>query len=109
IPLPILAQMEINVGAPMLEAIAAVPYFASVKVGLQFKRRFWEEDEAIYGGISFTNLPIRQISYPSTGFHGQKGILLGAYSGDTYGFEFTALPPDQRIKLALEYGSQIHP
>ena len=37
------------------------------KVGLQFARRCWEEDEAIYGGISWTNLPIRQIWYPSTG------------------------------------------
>ncbi len=43
----------------------------SVKVGLQFKRRFWEEDEAIYGGISYTDLPIRKIGYPSNyGFNG---------------------------------------
>ncbi len=109
IPLPILAQIEMNVGAPMQAAIAAVPYFSSVKVGLQFKRRFWEEDEAIYGGITFTDLPIRQISYPSTGFHGQKGILLGAYPGGTYGFEFTALSPEERVQRALEYGAQIHP
>jgi monoamine oxidase len=27
-----------------------VPYASAVKVGLQFKRRFWEEDEVIYGG-----------------------------------------------------------
>ena len=53
----------------MKAAIDAVPYASSVKIGLQFKRRFWEEDEAIYGGISYTDLPIRQISYPSTGFN----------------------------------------
>ena len=65
----------------MQAAIEAVPYASSVKVGLQFKRRFWEEDEAIYGGISYTDLPIRQISYPSTGYNlGGKGVLLGAYS-----------------------------
>ena len=51
-----------------------------VKVGLQFKRRFWEEDEQIYGGITYTDLPIGQISYPSSGFFGDgKGVLLGAY------------------------------
>jgi monoamine oxidase len=109
IPLSILSQIEINVGAPMQAAISAVPYFSSVKVGLQFKRRFWEEDEAIYGGITFTDLPIRQISYPSSGYHSAKGILLGAYPGDSYGFEFTALPPQERVRRALEYGVQIHP
>ena len=64
----------------MKAAIDAVPYAASVKVGLQFKRRFWEEDEEIYGGISYTDLPIRQISYPSSGCNRSgKGVLLGAY------------------------------
>ena len=38
----------------MKAAIDAVPYPSAVKIGLQFKRRFWEEDEAIYGGISYT-------------------------------------------------------
>ena len=51
----------------MKAAIDAVPYAAAVKVGLQFSRRFWEEDEHIYGGITYTDLPIRQISYPSAG------------------------------------------
>ena len=53
IPLSILSQIPIDVGAAMKNAIDAVPYAGSVKVGLQFKRRFWEEDEAIYGGISY--------------------------------------------------------
>ena len=48
IPLPILAQIPMNVGQAMASAIAAVPYAAAIKVGLQFKRRFWEEDEQIY-------------------------------------------------------------
>ena len=69
IPLSILSQIQIDVGPRMKAAIDAVPYASSVKIGLQFKRRFWEEDEAIYGGISYTDLPIRQISYPSTGFN----------------------------------------
>jgi monoamine oxidase len=108
IPLSILSQIEIDAGAPMKEAISAVPYTPSTKIGLQFKRRFWEEDEAIYGGITFTDLPIRQLGYPSTGYHGAKGILL-AYPGGTYGYEFASLSPAERVRRALEYGSQIHP
>src|SRR5262249_41297065 len=43
IPLPILSQLPVDVSGPMKNAIDAVPYAASVKIGLQFKRRFWEE------------------------------------------------------------------
>ncbi|MFI5011507.1 MAG: FAD-dependent oxidoreductase [Hyphomicrobiales bacterium] len=110
IPLSILSQIDINVGAPMQAAIEAVPYLGSIKIGLQFKRRFWEEDEAIYGGISFTDLPIAQISYPSTDYHkAGKGVLLGAYSFGVPATEFTAMTPAQRIALAVENGAQIHP
>ena len=45
IPLSVLTQIDINVGAPMKAAIDAPAYAASIKIGLQFKRRFWEEDE----------------------------------------------------------------
>ena len=111
IPLAILSQIPMNVGSPMRRAIEAVPYVSSVKVGLQFKRRFWEEDEAIYGGISYTDLPIRQISYPSTGYNrGGKGVLLGAYTWNgPNSYEFTAMPPAERVKQAVKFGSQIHP
>ena len=67
IPLSILSQIPIEVGTRMKAAIDSVPYLSAIKIGLQFKRRFWEEDEAIYGGISYTDLPIRQIGYPEHG------------------------------------------
>ena len=111
IPLPILSQLPVDVGAPMKTAIDAVPYSASVKIGLQFKRRFWEEDEAIYGGISYTDLPIRQIAYPNTGFNrAGKGVLLGAYLFDgPNAYEFTAMPPAERVARAVEFGASLHP
>ncbi len=110
IPLPILAQIDMNVGPELAAAIRAVPYSTSVKVGLEFKRRFWEQDDMIYGGITSTDLPISQISYPSSRY-GDKGpgVLLGAYTGGATGFELTALPPAERVKKALEWGSMIHP
>jgi monoamine oxidase len=111
IPLPILSQLPVDVGARMKAAIDAVPYSASVKIGLQFERRFWEEDEAIYGGISYTDLPIRQIAYPNTGFNrAGKGVLLGAYLFDgPNAYEFTAMPPAERVARAVEFGASIHP
>ena len=111
IPLSVLGQIPMNVGAPMLRAVAAVPYATSVKVGLQFKRRFWETDEQIYGGVTYTDLPIGQISYPSSGFFSDgKGVLLGAYIWDMVNsMEFSSMPPAERVAKAVEYGSRIHP
>ena len=110
IPLSILSQIPINVGNAMSEAISAVPYAASVKIGLQFKRRFWEEDEQIYGGITNTDLPIFTISYPSSNFF-QRGpaVLLGAYNWGPNAFQFTAMSPDERVREAVRLGSRIHP
>jgi monoamine oxidase len=110
IPLPILAQIPMNVGPALASAISAVPYASAVKVGLQFKRRFWEEDEHIYGGISYTDLPITNIAYPNTGFHSRgKGVLLGAYIWGVNAMEFTSMSPDERVRKAVDYGAQIHP
>jgi monoamine oxidase len=110
LPLPVLAQIPMNVGEALASAIAAVPYAAAIKAGLQFKRRFWEEDERIYGGITYTDLPITNIGYPNYGFHsGGKGVLLGAYIWGLNAMEFTAMTPQQRVQKVVDYGSQIHP
>ena len=111
IPLSILGQIPLNVGAPLVRAIGAVPYCPSVKVGLQFGRRFWEQDEQIYGGVTYTDLPIGQISYPSSGyFQDGKGVLLGAYIWDLRtAMEFTSMSPAERIAKSVDYGNQIHP
>jgi len=111
IPLSILSQIPTDVSRRMKAAIDAVPYTPSVKIGLQFKRRFWEEDDAIFGGISYTDLPIRQIAYPNTGYNSAgKGVLLGAYLFDgPNAYEFTSMHPDERVARAVEFGARLHP
>ena len=110
-PLTALSQMEVQVGDKAMAGIKGVAYSPGIKIGLQFKRRFWEEDERIYGGITYTDLPIAQISYPSAdmGTRG-KGVLLGAYTlGSAAAYEFSSLSPADRVKWAVEFGSRIHP
>ncbi|GBQ67529.1 flavin-containing amine oxidase [Ameyamaea chiangmaiensis NBRC 103196] len=110
IPLSILSQLDVQVSGPMKAAIAAVPYASSVKVGLEFNRRFWEEDDQIYGGISFTDQQMSQISYPSHGYFSKgKAVLLGAYMFGSAAYDFAGMTPEQRIEAVLEQGSKIHP
>jgi monoamine oxidase len=110
IPLSILGQIPMNVGRPMADAIGAIPYAGATKVGLQFKRRFWEEDEHIYGGISYTSQPIGTIGYPSHGYQSAgKAVLLGAYVWGHDADRFNAMSPEQRVAEAVQQGSRLHP
>ena len=110
IPASILSQIPMTVGAPMKSAIDALYYDSAIKVGLQFKRRFWEQDESIYGGITFTDLPNALIGYPNSRyFDDGPGVLLGAYTFGPNSFEYAAMSPEERIKKTVEYGSRIHP
>ena len=69
------------------------------KIAFQAERRFWELDEAIYGGISWTTRDITQVWYPSAGIHQRKGILVGAYIwSDELGEKFAAMPPAARLE-----------
>ncbi|MDB5686123.1 MAG: amine oxidase, partial [Rhizorhabdus sp.] len=110
IPLSVLAQIDTQVSPAMKAAIRAVPYTAQVKIGLEFKRRFWEEDESIYGGISFTNQEIGLVSYPNNDFFADKpAVMLGAFARDMGAYHLAGMTPEQRIEAALSQGSKIHP
>ena len=110
IPVSVLSQIPMNVGPPMRAAINNLSFGASIKVGLQFKRRFWEEDEQIYGGISYTDQPNSMISYPSTDYFSRgKGVLLGAYGFGPSAYRYAAMSPAERIARTVEYGTKIHP
>jgi monoamine oxidase len=80
------------------------------KIAFQGKRRFWEEDSQIYGGISWTDQDILQMWYPPHGFHKKKGILLGCYQwSDVKGEAWGKLTPAARLAAAIEQGEKIHP
>lgn len=110
IPMSILSQMDVQVSKKMKAAIDAVPYDTGFKAGIQFKRRFWEEDDRIFGGITYTDLPINRINYPMGGINeGGKGVLQAAYTFGPDSYKFSSLPPAERLKEVLAEGTQIHP
>jgi len=110
LPMSILKKLEVNLSAGMSEAVQATNHSPQAKMGLQMKRRFWEEDDGIYGGHLVYNPfnpnaqpapqggggggfgggggggggnPIPQFSYPSNDYGAQKGVLLGFYGNGT--------------------------
>jgi monoamine oxidase len=107
IPLPVLSGIQKDLSQPVQAAIAAARYDGAGKIGLQFKRRFWEQDDEIYGGRSWTDQSIGQIIYPSHGFTGSKGVLVGYYLD--FGGTMRKLPRSDIQSLALEQGTRMHP
>ncbi len=109
IPLKVLSNLEHNFSSNISRAIDYATYINTGKIGLQFKRRFWEEDEQIYGGITHTNNQLTQIFYPSNDYQSKKGVLLGYYNFNDKAIEVGNLSYTDREKLALEKGALIHP
>jgi monoamine oxidase len=107
IPLPVLSDIRKDLSPAVQAAIAAARYDGAGKIGLQFKRRFWEQDDEIYGGRSWTDQEVGQVIYPSHDFNTSKGVLVGYYL-DFRG-TMRERPPAEIERLALAHGTRIHP
>jgi monoamine oxidase len=108
LPLTILRTIDVNLSPETMAAVKATPYSTSAKIGIQTKRRFWEEDDRIFGGHLYSNLPFGEFSYPSNGYFGDKGVLLGFYgNGQMQGV--INMPVKDRVEHVLMHGSKVHP
>lgn len=109
IPLKVLSDIEHNYSSAYSRAIDKTAYIMCGKLGMQFKRRFWEEDEEIYGGITHTNNEIYQIFYPSNDYLSKKGMLIGYYNFNERARQVGEMSYKERETLAFEKGQLVHP
>lgn len=91
-PLGSMQRMDLrglNLNWGTKQAIRALGYGASCKVGIKFKKMWWMSEEFgfdIQGGVAHTDLPIRMCVYPSYNLRDPKdkpGVLLCSYSWST--------------------------
>lgn len=110
IPLSVLLDMpNVDLSGDVRQAMAACNYAPVGKIGLQFKRRFWEEDDWIYGGVTAVDDPmIGSISYPTWDYHMQKGVLQAYYNFGTSAIEMSKKSYQDRIKYTVDFGTKIH-
>jgi monoamine oxidase len=109
VPLTLLRDVSLDVSSDLRAAVGAISYSSAGKIGLQFSRRFWEEDDGIFGGITRTNQEITQILYPSTGYLSRKGVLVGYYQTGAVAEPMGDRAPAERLQRALDQGAVIHP
>jgi monoamine oxidase len=110
VPFPALTDIDTDFSPAIRAAMASLDYVPAGKVAFQASRRFWELDNAIFGGISWTSRPSTQMWYPSAGLQQAKGILVGAYIwSDDLGNAFATKPLAQRLSDTLEDVAHLHP
>ena len=110
IPLPILSKIKNNFADDFAKAVATCVYDPTCKLGWQANRRFWEDNNnQIYGGISYTTDPITQMWYPSYDYFTKNGTLTGLYNYDQDAIAFGNMSLEDRIKLARKGAVKFHP
>jgi monoamine oxidase len=104
-----LVQVGRDFSTAFVSALADITYTPACKLGWQTKKRFWEIDDEIYGGISWTKHIISHIWYPSSGYQGETEVLIAAYNRGNSAFEFGNYSLKKRFELALEGGREDAP
>jgi monoamine oxidase len=80
LPLTILRNTPNDFSPRVTAALASVVYDSAYKIAWE-SRRFWEQENNIYGGISWiSDGPIGLVWYPSGGMFSQKGVLVSGYA-----------------------------
>jgi monoamine oxidase len=91
------------------QAITSLHYDNSVKIYLQFNRKFWEEGEKpIYGGFTISDSGLRFTYYPSPEAGTPYGMVLASYTWGSEAQKWEGLTNEQRIYKALEYLGRVH-
>jgi monoamine oxidase len=108
-PLPKLAKIKHNLSDEFRKAVEYARIGALYKLAWQANRRFWEEPPYnIYGGISYTDRPITQMWYPSTGYLSSRGIIAGSYAYFAQAEAFGRMTLSERIAAGRSDAMTLH-
>lgn len=108
---PALNKINNDFRQDVLEGLRAPASSPIVKQGHQFRERFWETEEEIFGGITSNDLPESgNISYPSSDLFGTNGgVVLTAYARGGNAVRLGNANIADRLEKGLEIGEMIHP
>ena len=118
VPLGVLSKMQLApaFSAAKMRAIRQVTYDSSTKVLMHTNRRFWEMDEGIYGGGTYTDLPTGITYYPSDNAAARRpgvsegpGVFLASYTWGQPARRLAAMSHEERERVTMESMTRIHP
>ncbi|GAA6619988.1 FAD-dependent oxidoreductase [Scytonema sp. NUACC26] len=116
IPFPVLSRLNTPFSGSKQRAIRELFYESSVKVLALANRRFWEADDGIYGGGTYSDLPIATTYYPNDNARAKDpevsaspGVMLASYSWGSRARRLGDLRPRKRHEVVQQALGLIHP
>lgn len=118
LPLGVMQRIDFAPGlsGTKMRAVRQVTYDSSTKVLAQTKRRFWETDEGIYGGGTYTDLITGISYYPADNAQAKdpsvsqrSGVFLASYTWGMPARRLAALQPNERHRVTFQNLAKIHP
>lgn len=117
LPCPVLGRIETpGFSGAKLRGLRQLVYDSSTKVLAVTKRRFWETDDGIYGGGTFTDLPTATTYYPADNAQAKDpavsarpSVFLASYSWGQQARRLGVLEPTAQRDVVLTQLSKVHP
>jgi len=106
-PPHIAARVRSNLPAEIVTALGSVSITNAGKIGIEYARRWWEEDFRIYGGITNSDTDIGNTWHPSYGYHSDKGTMIGYYNTGANANVYGALDHSGRLERAVMQGKKV--
>lgn len=117
-PCPVLARMQFEPGlsGPKARAVRELGYDSATKVIFQVARRFWEQDDGIFGGGTYTDLPTGTTWYPSDNAEARdrrvsasSAAFLASYTWGQAARRMASLAHAQRTETVMQHLARVHP
>ncbi|WP_028937445.1 flavin monoamine oxidase family protein [Pseudonocardia spinosispora] len=108
LPPNLMVKVPNNFAPGVQRALNAYKQVNAGKIGLEYRSRWWEITDRIYGGITETDLDLDHIWYPSHGYHSPRGVLVGYYNLNDRAANYSKLTAAAREARAVSQGAKIH-
>ena len=106
-PLTILKKTQNDFDAAHKKVIDDCSYSYAYKVAWE-SRRFWEQDNNIYGGLEFVHTGCSPIWFPSWGLFSDRGIAVSGYT-DERSTPFGKLAMQEKFDESRKSMERLHP
>ncbi len=107
LPLTQLKKIPNDFGAPFQKVIAECAYSSAYKIAWE-SRRFWEQEDNIYGGLEFVTTGCSPIWFPSAGLFSPRGVLVAGYTEED-GTPFQKLSVPEKFDQSRKSIEKLHP
>ena len=108
----LLAKIPNDFSTAKQAALKGVPYLPSVKVAFEAPR-FWETNDNIFGGLSWTDRANENVIYPSHDFGSPRAVLVAAYAAGWTNPDnpqkFSGYSNEERLRICRQSIEALHP